>query len=218
MQFDLITIFPDIFNSYINESILKRAQKKKIISIKIHNLRDFTTDKHKTVDDRPYGGGPGMVMKIEPLYRCLKSIKRKKHSKAFLMAAKGKMFTQLVAKSYTKLDQIILICGHYEGVDERIKKFIDGEMSTGQYVLTGGELPAMTIVDAISRLLPGVLGHTDSPKDETFSKGLQYREYPHYTRPEKFQDQKVPKTLLSGDHKAISAWRRKNAKGKRLTG
>lgn len=213
MQFDIITIFPEIFKSYFNESIIKRAQNKKLITIKIHNLRDFTSDKHRTVDDRPYGGGPGMVMKIDPLYRCLKSIKRKKHSKTFLMAAKGKMFTQLTAKQYSAIDQLILICGHYEGVDERIKKYIDAEISTGQYVLTGGELPAMTIVDAISRLLPGVLGHADSPKDETFSKGLKYREYPHFTRPERFKGQSVPKILLSGDHQAIAKWRTHRAKG-----
>ncbi|MFH1207267.1 MAG: tRNA (guanosine(37)-N1)-methyltransferase TrmD [Patescibacteria group bacterium] len=214
MQFDLITIFPDIFNSYINESILKRAQRKKAVTIKIHNLRDYTNDKHNTVDDRPYGGGPGMVMKVEPLYRCLKSIKRMKKSKVLLMSPRGKMFTQDVAKQYTKLDQLIFICGHYEGIDERINKYIDAEISTGQYILTGGELPAMTIIDAVSRLLPGVLGHADSPKDETFSNGLKYHEYPQYTRPEKFKSQKVPKVLLSGNHKIISIWRKKHSKGR----
>ncbi len=214
MQFDLITIFPEIFNSYINVSILKRAQKKKLIAVKIHNLRDFTADKHRTVDDRPYGGGPGMVMKIEPLYKCLKAIKRKKNSKVFLMSPKGRLFAQTTAKQFTKLDQVIFICGHYEGVDERIKKFIDGEISTGQYVLTGGELPALTIIDAVTRLLPGVLGHADSPKDETFSKNLKYREYPHYTRPENFKGQKVPEILLQGNHDNIKEWRENNSKNK----
>ena len=213
MRFDIITIFPNIFSSYFNESILKRAQRKKAVTIKIHNLRDYTNDKHKKVDDRPYGGGPGMVMKIEPLYRCLKSIKRKKKSKVLLMSAKGKMFIQTKAQQYAKFSQIILICGHYEGVDERIKKYIDAEISTGQYVMTGGELPAMTIIDAVTRLLPGVLGHADSAKEETFTKNLKYKEYPHYSRPEVFKGQKVPKILLSGNHEEIRKWRKQHAQG-----
>lgn len=214
MQFDILAIFPDIFNSYFNESILKRAQKKKLISVKIHNLRDYTSDKHKTVDDRPYGGGPGMVMKVEPLYKCLKSIKRKRKSKVILLSPKGKQFSQQTANAYAKLDQLIFICGRYEGVDERIKKYVDLELSTGPYVLTGGELPAMSVIDAITRLLPGVLGDADSPVDETFSKNPAYKEYPHYTRPEVFKGQKVPKILLSGDHAAISVWRSKHSRGK----
>jgi len=212
MQFDILTIFPKIFNSYFNESIIKRAQGKKIIKIKTHNIRDFTTDKHKTVDDKPYGGGPGMVMKVEPIYKCLKSIKRKKKSKIILLTPKGKTFKQSIAKQYSKLDQLIFICGHYEGFDERIRKYSDEQISIGNYVLTGGEIPAMTIVDAITRLLSGVLGDKNSSKDETFSKHEKYIEYPHYTRPENFKGMKVPKILLSGNHQEIATWRRQKSK------
>ncbi|MBU0963851.1 tRNA (guanosine(37)-N1)-methyltransferase TrmD, partial [Patescibacteria group bacterium] len=220
MRFDVITIFPEIFNSYFNESIIKRARKKKKINIKIHDLRKYTSDKHKTVDDRPYGGGPGMVLKIEPLYKCLKAIKKKSarggsatggKSKTILLSAKGKTFNQTLASHYKNLDQLILICGHYEGVDERIKKYIDQEISIGNYVLTGGEVPAMVIVDSITRLIPGVLGDKNSPKDETFSKSKYYIEYPHYTRPENFKGQKVPEVLLSGNHSKIANWRQKQS-------
>ncbi|MFA6098977.1 MAG: tRNA (guanosine(37)-N1)-methyltransferase TrmD [Patescibacteria group bacterium] len=212
MQFDIITIFPNIFSSYFNESILKRAQRKKKIKIIIHNLRDYANDKHKTVDDRPYGGGPGMLMKIEPIYKCLKSIKKLKHHKIILLSAKGKSFNQSLAKTFAKLQQIIFICGHYEGVDERVIKYIDEEISIGNYVLTGGEIPAMAVIDAITRLIPGVLGDADSPKEETFSKNLDYIEYPHYTRPESFKNQNVPGVLLSGNHEEINKWRKKKSK------
>src|SRR5680860_1914261 len=160
MTFHIITIFPNIFDSYFNESILKRALKNNLIDIKIHNLRDYTSDKHKTVDDSPFGGGAGMVMKIEPLYKALKSIKSKvksQNTKTILLSAKGKTWNQKMAKTHSKLDNIILICGRYEGVDERITKFIDEEISIGDYVLTGGEIGAMTIIDSITRLLPGAL-------------------------------------------------------------
>jgi len=214
MQFDILTIFPKIFDSYFNESIIKRAQKKKLIKIKIHNIRDFATDKHKTVDDRPYGGGPGMVLKVEPIYKCLKSIKRRKKSKTILLTPKGKTFKQSVAKQYSKLDQLILICGHYEGFDERIRKYVDHQISIGDYVLTGGEIPAMAIVDATTRLLSGALGNKNSPKEETFSKRENYIEYPHYTRPENFKRMRVPKVLLSGNHTKITNWREKKSKHK----
>jgi len=212
IDFDIITIFPKIFDSYFNESIIKRARKKKIIKIRTHNIRDFAADKHKTVDDRPYGGGPGMVLKVEPIYKCIKSIKKKKKSQIILLTPKGKTFNQQKAQQLTKYDQLILIAGHYEGFDERIRKYVDEGISIGNYVLTGGEVPAMIIVDAISRLLPGVLGDKNSPKDETFSISEKYIEYPHYTRPEKFKGQKVPKILLSGNHKKIAAWRQNKAK------
>jgi len=212
MQYNILTIFPNIFYSYFSESIIKRAQEKKLINIKIHNIRDFALDKHKTVDDRPYGGGPGMVMKVEPIYKCLKSIKRKKKSKVVLLTPKGKTFKQSMAKQYSKIDQLILICGHYEGFDERIRKYVDEEISIGNYVLTGGEIPAMTMVDAITRLLPGVLGDKNSPMDETFSKNEKYIEYPHYTRPEYYNGIRVPKVLLSGNHKEIEAWRHKKSR------
>jgi tRNA (guanine37-N1)-methyltransferase len=217
MKFNIITIFPKIFDSYFNESILKRAQKNKLINIKIHNLRDWTFDKHKTVDDSPFGGGAGMVMKIEPLYKALHSIAshKKTGSKIILLSAKGKPWNQALARKYSKLKNIILICGRYEGVDERITKFIDEEISIGDYVLTGGEIGAMAIVDSLTRLLPGALGNAESAKNESHNKpGIL--EHPQYTRPEKFQAGKksfrVPKILISGDHKKIAAWREKNMK------
>lgn len=212
MQFNLLTIFPHIFDSYFNESILKRAQKKKLISIKIHNIRDFATDKHKTVDDKPYGGGPGMVMKVEPIYRCLKSIKKKRDNHIILLSPRGKTFDQKMAKRLSGFQQLILISGRYEGIDERLKPFVDEEISIGNYVLTGGEIPALVIADAVARLLPGVLGDAESNKDESFTLSSCYLEYPHYTRPEKFKGKKVPKVLLSGHHGKIAAWRKKMSK------
>lgn len=226
MQFNIITIFPEIFDSYFSEGMLKRAQKNNIIRINIHNLRDWTSDKHKTVDDSPYGGGAGMVMKVEPIYKALCSIKQKgkkiKKQKTILLSAKGKRWNQAMAKKYSKLDEIIMICGRYEGVDERVKEFVDEEISIGDYVLTGGEIPAMVIVDSVSRLLPGVLGNKESALNESHSlPGLL--EYPQYTRPEIFsapplkggkknKKLKVPSILLSGDHKKIDEWRRKKMK------
>lgn len=205
MIFDIITIFPDIFDSYFNESIIKRAQNKKLVKINIHNLRDYTSDKHKTVDDSPYGGGPGMVMKIEPIFKAVKRIKGKKKAKVILFSAKGNKFDQKMAKRFSKLDKLVLICGRYEGVDERVAKYIaDEEVSIGDYVLTGGEIPAMIVVDAVSRLIPGVLGKEESLEEKKGS-------YPVYTRPEDFNKWRVPKVLLSGDHKKIKIWR-KNCK------
>ncbi len=215
MQYDILTIFPHIFDSYLNESILKRAQKNKLIKINIHNFRNFAAGKHRTVDDKPYGGGPGMLLKVEPIYKCLKSIKRKKNSLVVLLTPKGKTFNQNMAKKFAKLDQLILISGRYEGFDERIRKYVDEQVSIGDYILTGGELPVMSIIDATARLLPGVLGDDSSSKDESFSKNLNFIEYPHYTRPENFKGTKVPKVLLSGNHKKIDAWRLKNAKTKK---
>jgi tRNA (guanine37-N1)-methyltransferase len=230
MTFHIITIFPKIFDSYFNESILKRAQKNNLISIKIHNLRDWTTDKHKTIDDTPFGGGAGMVMKIEPLYKAVSSImynvsRNKKNTyytkykiqntKIILLSAKGKKWNQTMAKKYSKLDNVILICGRYEGVDERITKFIDEEISIGDYVLTGGEIGAMAIVDSVTRLLPGALGNAESAKNESHSlPGIL--EHPQYTRPEVFSTNhkklRVPKILLSGNHKKIEEWRKKHSK------
>lgn len=192
MKFQLLTIFPEIFNSYLNESILKRATEKKIVKFKIHNLRDWTNDKRHTIDDSPYGGGAGMLMKIEPLYKAITALKKinKKikpsKRKVILLAASGKTWSQAMAKKYSKLEEIIFICGRYEGVDARIKNFIDEEISIGNYVLTGGELPALTIIDSIIRLIPGVLGNKESIIEESHSaEGIN--EYPQYTRPEVFQ-------------------------------
>lgn len=243
IKFDIITIFPDIFTSYFKESIIKRAQNKKLVKIDIHNLRDFTNDKHKTVDDKPYGGGPGMVLKIEPIYKAVQFLKSKKRTpkripkslqatgipaqrglgRIILFSAKGKKFTQREAKRLSKYKQLILICGRYEGVDERVAKYIaDEEISIGDYILTGGELPAMVVADAITRLIPGVIA-LESLKEESFSledikqaKETKY-EYPQYTRPEIFNPKrglkwKVPEMLLSGDHKKIKEWREKYSK------
>lgn len=209
MRFDIITIFPNIFDFYFKESIIGRAQKDKLIKINVINLRDYTRDKHKTVDDRPYGGGAGMVMMVEPIYKAVKDIKKnikKNKRKIILLSAKGKKFDQKMAKKLSKLEQIILICGRYEGVDERVAQHIaDEEISIGEYILTGGELPAMVIVDTISRLIKGVI-NKESLKEESFSQNNN-TEYPQYTRPEKFQRWKVPKVLLSGNHQEIKKWR-----------
>ena len=239
MKFDIITIFPEIFGSYFNESILKRAQKNNLIEIKIHNLRDFTLDKHKTTDDTPYGGGAGMVMKIEPIHRAINVIKlqitnlksqtlptgrqvnfkskisnSKQKIRTILFSAKGKKYTQGDAKRLSKYDNLIFICGRYEGVDERVAKYLaDEEISVGDFVLTGGEIPAMILVDSISRLLPGVLGNSESTKNESHNS-KNYLEHSQYTKPEKFLNWKVPKVLLSGNHKKIEEWRKKNSKFK----
>lgn len=207
MRFDFLTIFPDIFSSYLNESILKRAQKNKKVAFYFHDLRKFTTDKHRTVDDRPYGGGVGMVLKVEPIYTALKALPKSTKRRVLLMSAKGKTFTQADAQRLSKYKQLVIICPRYEGVDERVMDYVDEEISIGQYVLTGGELPAMILADAITRLLPGVLGKDESSVDESHSEpGVL--EYPQYTRPEVFQKKRVPKELLSGNHKDIATWRK----------
>lgn len=210
MQFDIITIFPKAFG-YLEQSIIGRAIKAGKVKVKIHDLRKWTVDLHRTVDDRPYGGGPGMVMKVEPLFKAIKAIKKKKKAKVILFAAKGENFTQAKAKKWKSLSQIILVPGRYEGIDERILKWVDEEISIGDYVLTGGELPAMIVIDAVSRLIPGVLGKDESSTDESH-RTPGWLEYPHYTRPDAFQNLKVPKDLLSGDHKKILIWREKHAK------
>lgn len=196
MVFDILTIFPKIFDSYFEHSLIRHAKEKKLIKINIWDLRDFTKDKHRVVDDRPFGGGPGMVLKVEPIYRALKKIKSKK---VVLLSPRGRRFNQKKAKELSQLKQLTLICGRYEGVDERVKKFIDEEISIGDYILSGGELPAMMIVEAVTRLIPGVLGNIESLKDIG---------YPVYTRPENFKGMKVPKVLISGNHKKIAKWRK----------
>jgi len=219
MQFDIITIFPRILDSYINESILKRAQQDKVIKITTHNSRENTTDKHHTVDDKPYGGGVGMVLMVEPIYKTLKKIRRHKKSKVILLDPAGQQFNQVMAKKFAKLDQLIFICGRYEGLDARVDEFIDEKISIGPYVLSGGELPAMIITEATARLLPGVLGKIESTQQETHAKE-NYVEHPQYTRPEVFkyrQDLKtkkltVPKILLSGNHQEIKKWQSQHTK------
>jgi len=215
MTFYILTIFPDIFTSYFNESILKRAQDKGIIKIKSINLRDYTDDKHKTVDDKPYGGGTGMVMKVEPIYKALKDLKLTGKSRVVLLTPQGKKFSHQTAKRFSKYENIIFICGRYEGIDARVGKFIDEKISIGDYVVTGGELPAMVMLDSITRLLPGVLGNENSIKEETHAS-IGMIEYPQYTRPEIFEINgkkiRVPKVLLSGNHKEIAEWRNKKMK------
>ncbi|OGY87170.1 MAG: tRNA (guanosine(37)-N1)-methyltransferase TrmD [Candidatus Kerfeldbacteria bacterium RIFOXYA2_FULL_38_24] len=211
-RFDVITIFPEMLNSVLNASILQRAQKSKKIGVRFHNPRDKSTDKHKTVDDTPYGGGPGMVMKIMPLARTIKAIRKRKKHRIILLSAKGARFNQKKAQELSqKYNHLIFVCGRYEGVDERIKYYIDEEISIGDFVLTGGELGSAVIIDAVSRLVPGVLGHTESNQDESHSTP-GYLEYPHYTRPEVFDGHTVPKILLSGNHPEIAEWRKKQSK------
>ncbi|MDH4330479.1 MAG: tRNA (guanosine(37)-N1)-methyltransferase TrmD [Candidatus Moranbacteria bacterium] len=214
MTFHIITIFPEIFESYFSESIIGRAKKEGLIDIKIYNLRDYTHDKHKTVDDTPYGGGAGMVMKVEPIFEAVSGIKEKigkdKKARVVLFAAKGQKYTQSDSKRLLDYDDIIFICGRYEGIDERVRENLaDEEISIGDYVLTGGEIPAMVLVDSISRHIPGVLGNPESLDEE--SHGEIDLEYPQYTKPEQFNEWKVPEVLLSGDHKKIKEWREKHS-------
>jgi len=210
MRFDIITIFPDIFNSYFSESLISRGQKKKLIKVNIHNLRDWTSDKHKTVDDKPFGGGLGMVMKVEPIFKAVKKIKKGKKTKVVLFTPRGKKFNQKTAYQFSKLDQLILICGRYEGVDERVAKHIaDIELSIGDYDLMGGELPAMIVIESVSRLIPGVLGKKELLK-QRITKEKGFIEYAQYTRPEVFNKWQVPKVLLSGNHKKIEEWKKKH--------
>lgn len=214
LKFEIITIFPKALDSYFNESILKRAQAKKLIKIKIHNLRDFTDDRRQTVDGRPYGGGPGMILKVEPVFKALKGIKRPRKSKVILFTPQGRTFNQKLAKELSKLDQLVLIAGHYEGLDARVEKFCDLKLSIGDYVLSGGEPAATVVIDAVTRLIPGVLGNEASTKEESFAEE-NYVEYPQYTRPADFKGLKVPKVLLSGDHRKIKEWRQSRLKRKR---
>lgn len=212
MKFDIITIFPEIFNSYFSESLIDRGQRKKLIKVNIHNLRDWTSDKHKTVDDKPFGGGIGMVMKIDPIFKAVKKIKKGKKTKVVLFTPRGKKFNQKMAYQFSKLNRLILICGRYEGVDERVAKHIaDIELSIGDYDLMGGELPAMIVIESVSRLIPGVLGKKELLK-ERITKEKGFIEYVQYTRPEIFNKWRVPKVLLSGNHKKIEEWRKKHRK------
>ena len=237
MRIEIITLFPQIFSGFLNESLLARAQKKKLLTIKTHNLRRWTTDKHKTVDDRPYGGGAGMVLKPEPIFKAVRALSLKfknqksklRKDRVILLSAKGKTFTQKDARRLSKYDRIIFICGRYEGVDERVAKYVaDEEISIGNYVLFGGEVASMVIIEAVSRLIPGVVAKEESIKNESFSdKEAKEKEYPQYTRPEVFipktsnkgkvvsskvKSWKVPGVLLSGNHKNIDEWRKKQSR------
>ncbi len=211
-EFEVITIFPEIFNAYLRESILKRAVERALIDVKVYNLRDFSADKHRTVDDYPYGGGSGMVMKIEPLSYAMGAIKADGAERlTVLLSPQGKRYDQAMARSFAEEKRkILFICGRYEGIDDRVREFlVDEEVSVGDYIVTGGELPALVIIDSVARLVPGVLGDEASPEEESFSWGIL--EYPQYTRPPEFKGMKVPGILLSGNHKEIAKWRRKEA-------
>jgi len=221
MRIDIISIFPGMFAAVLNESIIKRAQAKGKVKLSVHNLRDYTRDKHKKVDDRPFGGGSGMVMTAEPIFNAVEHIKSQcsaeggpaygghkvTKSQVILLSPQGKKLDQKIAKRLARHKHLILICGHYEGIDERVRQYlVDQEISIGDYVLTGGELPAMVLVDCLVRLIPGVLGDKNSLADESFEAGIL--EYPQYSRPAVFRGRKVPAVLLSGNHKKIEAWRR----------
>jgi tRNA (guanine37-N1)-methyltransferase len=210
MRFDILTIFPGFFSSPLEQSIIGRAISKGHVEVHTHNIRDFATDKHSSTDDSPYGGGAGMVMKVEPIVRALESVKGGDgRAKVILTTPQGAPFSHKTAKELSGLDRIIVICGRYEGVDERIRAFVDMEVSLGDYVLTGGEIPALAIIDAVSRFIAGVLGDEASSRNDSFFWGLL--EYPQYTRPEEFRGMKVPEELLSGDHGLIERWRRKES-------
>ncbi len=212
IRFDILTLFPEMFQGFLGTSIIKRAQQQGIVETNLINFRDFATDKHHTVDDTPYGGGGGMVLKPEPLFRAVESLleEGKEKPPILLMSPQGATLTQKKAEELAQHSHLILLCGHYEGYDERIRThLVTEEISIGDYVLTGGELPAMIVVDSVSRLLPGVLGNDSSAVTDSFSTGLL--EYPHYTRPADFEGLKVPDILLSGHHQNIETWRRQQA-------
>ncbi|TAL50363.1 tRNA (guanosine(37)-N1)-methyltransferase TrmD [Patescibacteria group bacterium] len=220
-QFDVVTLFPEIVEPYVGASILGRAQKAKLIVVKAHNLRDWTTDKHKTVDDTPYGGGAGMVMKVEPFEKAVQTIKggrvvnvlKKKKTRVIVTAASGKTFTQQDARRLVQYDHLIFLCGRYEGIDHRVTEHLaDEALSIGDYVLTGGELPAMVMIDAIARMVPGVIEAESLASESHTQEG--FLEYPQYTKPEDYKGWKVPDILLSGDHKKIAQWRKVQAKKK----
>lgn len=219
MEFDVFTLLPEVFPPYLNSSILNRARQRGLIDVRIHNIRDWATDKHHVTDDEPYGGGGGMVMKVEPVFAAVESVlgtidKRRATQEAccpvILLTPQGRVFDQNIAMELVRYSRLALICGRYEGVDERIREhLVTDEISIGDYVLTGGELPALILIDAVSRLIPGVLGDPDGAMDNSHSAGLL--EYPHYTRPPEYRGWVVPEILLSGDHAKIEKWRREQS-------
>jgi tRNA (guanine37-N1)-methyltransferase len=210
MKIDLLTLFPEFFASPLSQSMLKRAQDLGAVTIRVLNLRDYTGDRHQVADDRPFGGGPGMVMKIEPLAKAIRAVcSQDPATRVLLLSPAGEVFSQEKAQELAQLSHLLLVCGHYEGVDDRIRYYIDGMLSMGDYILTGGEIPALAVVDAVARLLPGVLGGEGATEDESFQTGLL--EYPHFTRPRVFEGHEVPPVLLEGDHQRIAQWRRRQA-------
>jgi tRNA (guanine37-N1)-methyltransferase len=216
MRFDILTLFPGFFTGPLSESILARAHENGLIDIRIVDIREFATGRHRVADDYPYGGGGGMVMKAEPIVRALKALKEEApEPHVIYLSPQGVPFTQTRARELAAMDRLILLCGHYEGIDERVRlKHVDEEISIGDYVLTGGETPALVVLDAVSRMIPGVLGNEDSFRNDSFYEGLL--DYPHYTRPEVFEGEKVPEELISGHHKKIEEWRRLQALARTL--
>lgn len=211
MVINVITLFPGMFRGVLEESIIKRGQEKGLVEIKIYNLRDFSQDKHHKVDDRPYGGGPGMVLSIEPVWQVMQFLEAQERPQAYnvLLTPRGKLLTQAKVKELSEKAELVILCGHYEGFDERIHQAWDwDEVSIGEYVLSGGEIPALALIDAITRLVPGVVGNPESVVEESFVLPGQL-DYPQYTRPRDFRGQAVPEVLLSGNHSAIKEWRRK---------
>lgn len=210
MRIDILTLFPNMFSGPFDESIIKRAIDRQLVSIVIHNLRDYTSDRHRIVDDSPYGGGPGMVLKPEPLFAAVEAIRGEAQTPVILLTPQGRLFQQRAAEELATYDQMILICGHYEGVDERVREhLVSDEISIGDYVLSGGELAAMVVVDAVVRQLPGALGSEASAGEDSHASGLL--EYPQYTRPQVFRGWGVPEVLLSGNHAKIARWRREQS-------
>jgi tRNA (guanine37-N1)-methyltransferase len=216
MRIDLLTLFPEFFASPLSQSMLHRAQVQGAVTYTVINLRDFAADRHQVTDDRPFGGGPGMVMKIEPLAAAIREVKGgDPETRVILLSPGGAAFNQAKARELADRSHLLLICGHYEGVDDRIHFYIDEELSIGDYILTGGEIPALIVADAVTRLLPGVLGGEGATEEESFQEGLL--EYPHYTRPRVFEGHEVPQVLLEGDHRRIARWRRQQAMARTVT-
>ena len=210
MQIDVLTLFPGMFAGPLDESIIKRAREAGLLDLKIHNLRDYAHDRHKTVDDRPFGGGPGMLLKPEPIFEAVENIARE-NTQVILLSPAGRTFNQAIAAEMAQHEHLLLVSGHYEGFDERVREQLaDDELSIGDYVLTNGALPIMVVVDTVTRLLPGVLGDDQSAQEESFSHGLL--EHPQYTRPSEFRGMKVPEVLLSGNHGEIGKWRAEQAR------
>ncbi|MEO0293058.1 MAG: tRNA (guanosine(37)-N1)-methyltransferase TrmD [candidate division WOR-3 bacterium] len=209
MNINIFSIFPSLFHPFLEVGIVRRAKEKGIVSFNIINIRDFASDSYGTVDDYPYGGGPGMIMKVEPIVRALESVEEKKRGIVYLLSPRGEKFNQQMARNLAEKEALSLVCGRYKGVDERVRDFVDGEISIGDYILSGGEVAAMVIVEAIVRLLPGVVGNIESVNTDSFEKNIL--DAPYYTRPQDFRGKKVPDVLLSGDHKRIAKWREEEA-------
>lgn len=215
MRIDILTLFPEMFEEVLNQSILRIAREKALVEYYLWNIRDFSQDKHRKVDDRPYGGGPGMVMRPEPVFNAIEAVEKEDPipSKKVLLSPQGVKFSQPLARELSRERRLLLLCGHYEGIDERIREGFDFlEISIGDYILSGGEIPAMVVVDTVVRLIPGVLGDEASASSESFSEGLL--EYPQYTRPREFRGMKVPEILISGNHEEIRRWRLEQARAR----